>query len=113
MISETMMLGGTNSNSDVVESLKEHLKVKYPWYNDQQIEELIYKFLNEYLTSQIGDGGQVEYARYPLHVDSHSQNVGDNPNDYILLEKDDLTVLTLKGSFTARDHTVFVDHKKY
>ena len=30
MISETMMLGGTNSNSDVVESLKEHLKVKYP-----------------------------------------------------------------------------------
>lgn len=38
MISETMMLGGTNSNSDVVDSLKEHLKGKYPQYSDQQIE---------------------------------------------------------------------------
>ena len=38
MISETMILGGTANNSDVVDSLKEHLKGKYPQYNDHQIE---------------------------------------------------------------------------
>ena len=40
MISETMILGGgtTTNNSEVVDSLKEHLKSKYPQYNDQQIE---------------------------------------------------------------------------
>ncbi len=36
---------------EVVDSLKAHLRHKYPMYSELEIERLIYKFLNEYLMS--------------------------------------------------------------
>ena len=48
MSDKSIMLNGSN-NKEVVDTLKDHLRQKYPQYNDQQIEQLIYKFLNEYL----------------------------------------------------------------
>lgn len=38
---------------EVVDSLKKHLRNKYPSYSETEIEELIYKFLNEYLMAQM------------------------------------------------------------
>jgi len=64
MMSDPLLMSNTN-NREVVESLKEHLRAKYPQYNEYQIEQLIYKFLNEYLkaqidTEEVGNEGQSE-----------------------------------------------------
>jgi hypothetical protein len=36
--------------ANIAETLKEYLRVKYSHYSEQQIEELIFNFLNDYLT---------------------------------------------------------------
>ena len=48
------LIEGTN-NIEIVDSLKLHLRAKYPQYNEDQIEQLIFKFLNEYLVEQISN----------------------------------------------------------
>ena len=51
-----------------------------------------------------------------IQSNSPAATVGVNPNDYIMLEKDNQKMSILKGCCSARDQTAeFVDHphKKY
>jgi hypothetical protein len=34
---------------NVIQALKTHLKAEYSWYSKKEIEQMVYKFLNEYL----------------------------------------------------------------
>ena len=34
---------------NVIQALKTHLKQEYSWYSKKEIEQMVYKFLNEYL----------------------------------------------------------------
>lgn len=34
---------------NVIQALKTHLRGEYSWYTEKQIEQMVYKFLNEYL----------------------------------------------------------------
>jgi hypothetical protein len=34
---------------NVIQALKSHLKAEYSWYSTKEIEQMVYKFLNEYL----------------------------------------------------------------
>lgn len=34
---------------NVIQALKTHLRAEYAWYSEKEIEQMVYKFLNEYL----------------------------------------------------------------
>jgi len=34
---------------NVIKALKTHLRAEYGWYSENEIEQMVYKFLNEYL----------------------------------------------------------------
>ena len=34
---------------NVIQALKTHLRTEYSWYTEKEIEQMVYKFLNEYL----------------------------------------------------------------
>jgi hypothetical protein len=34
---------------NVIQALKTHLRSEYAWYSEKEIEQMVYKFLNEYL----------------------------------------------------------------
>lgn len=44
---------------NVIQALKTHLRQEYTWYSKKEIEQMVYKFLNEYLAKlQLLTAGQ-------------------------------------------------------
>jgi hypothetical protein len=56
----------------VIQALKTHLRQEYTWYSKKEIEQMVYKFLNEYLAKlQLLTAGQSS--------DGDSTLRGENP----------------------------------
>jgi hypothetical protein len=51
----------------VIQALKTHLRQEYSWYSEKEIEQMVYKFLNEYLAKlSLLTSSSKEEAETPL-----------------------------------------------